>query len=108
MNKKPVSRRKFIKAATAGAATAGAVSTAFGAAPPRVLGANQRIRIGVVGPGGRAAGYRDDMFEGHMRHLCGSSKEGKELKSKFDIEITAACDVWDYRTDRAAALAKKE
>ena len=43
-----------------------------------------------------------------MRHLCGSSKEGKALREKFDVEITAVCDVWDYRTDRAAELAKKE
>jgi predicted dehydrogenase len=96
-----------MKTAAAGAA-AGAAASALGAMPARVLGANERIRIGVIGPGGRAAGYRDDMFEGHMRHLCGSSKEGKALREKFDIEITAVCDVWDYRTDRAAALAEKE
>jgi predicted dehydrogenase len=108
MNKKQLSRRNFMKTATAGAAAVGAASTAFGAAHPRVLGANERIRIGIIGPGGRAAGYQDQMLEGHMRHLCGSSKEGKALRRKFDIEITAVCDVWDYRTERAAALAEKE
>ncbi len=108
MHKSRVSRRNFMQSTAAGAAATGAAASVFGAASPRVLGANERIKIGIIGPGGRVAGYREDMLEGHMRHLCGSNKEGKELKSKFDIEITAACDVWDYRTDRAAALAKKE
>jgi predicted dehydrogenase len=48
------------------------------------------------------------MLEGHMRILCGSSKEGKILRRSFDVEITAVCDVWDYRTERAASLAEKE
>jgi predicted dehydrogenase len=103
-----VNRRDFIRTASVGAAASGAASNVFGASPARVLGANQRIRVGIIGPGGRVAGYREDMLEGHMRHLCGSSKEGKELRQKYDVEITAVCDVWDYRTDRAAALTKKE
>jgi predicted dehydrogenase len=112
MDKKRLSRRNFLSTAGAGAAAAGAASTAFGSVHPRVLGSNERIRIGIIGPGGRAAGDgtsdKKHMLEGHMRHLCGSSKEGKQLKEKFDIAITAVCDVWDYRTDRAAELAKKE
>ena len=108
MRKDNVSRRAFIKTAAVGAVATGAASEVFGVAPPSVLGANERIRIGIIGPGGRVAGYKEDMLEGHMRHLCGSSKEGKEFRSKFDVEITAVCDVWDYRTDRAAALAEKE
>ncbi len=108
MRKNDVTRRDFMKTTAAGAAAAGAAATVFGAASPRARGANERIRIGIIGPGGRAAGYADDKLEGHMRHLCGSSKEGKELREKFDIDIVGVCDVWDLRTDRAAKLAENE
>jgi len=64
MDKKRLSRRNFMKTASASAAAAGAASSVFGASPPRVLGANERIKIGIIGPGGRVAGYRDDMLEG--------------------------------------------
>src|SRR5262245_15965568 len=108
MGKDNVTRRGFMKTAAAGAVVAGTASQVFGTAHPQVFGANDGIRIGVVGPGGRVAGYDDDKLEGHMRHLCGSSQAGKQLRAKFDIAITAVCDVWDYRTDRAAELSKKE
>ena len=98
MGKKNVTRRGFMQTA----AVAGAASGSFGALPAKVLGANERVRIGVIGPGGRAAGWkRPGMLEGHMRHLCRFGKD-------WAAEITAVCDVWDYRTDRAQALAKKE
>ena len=55
MSKKKLSRRNFMKTATASAAAAGAASSVFGAAHPRVVGSNERIRVGIIGPGGRAA-----------------------------------------------------
>ncbi|MBI3462337.1 MAG: twin-arginine translocation signal domain-containing protein, partial [Planctomycetes bacterium] len=50
MAQENVNRRDFIKTTAAGAAIAGAFAAP---APARVLGANDRIRIGFIGPGGR-------------------------------------------------------
>src|SRR5579871_1122589 len=62
-------RRNFLKTAATAALTA--------AGATRVLGANDRIRLGIIGPGERG---RYDM----SRFL------------KFpDVEIVALCDAWD-------------
>lgn len=53
----PVSRREFIAAAGAVAASAASAMTAKSYA--RVLGANDRIRIGVIGPGQRGTNRMD-------------------------------------------------
>jgi predicted dehydrogenase len=79
------SRRKFIGTMTAAAAAAG---TARGYA--QVAGANERIRVGVIGCGG-IAGH-------HMNTLVNKNKEVD------NVEIIAVCDVFDLRTERAAQL----
>lgn len=63
-------RREFMK--TAGIAATGAVL-----APSRVLGANQRVRLGVIGSGNRAT-WVMSLF----------------LKNP-EVEVVALCDVWD-------------
>ncbi len=73
-------RRTFLKSA-AGLAVAAPV------APPTVLGANDRIRIGVIGPGGRARGLMNQ-----LKTLPGNS-------------MVAVCDVYEPRMQQAAEIA---
>src|SRR3989442_15225172 len=82
-------RRSFLKAT--------AVSTgvlAFGGlTPSTVLGANDRIRVGVIGVGG--------MGSGHLRSLVGR-------KEKDNIEVPAVCDVYRKRVNNAKAVCQGE
>src|SRR5687767_9762177 len=79
-----LSRRTFV-GGTAAALTA--------ASYRRVLGANDRISIGMLGCGSRSAGLR------RMAH--GS-------KSDMNVEITAVCDIWSGNRDKAAADVQKK
>jgi predicted dehydrogenase len=74
-----ISRRQFVGAA--GFVTAAAYS--------RILGANERMRIGVIGAGGMATG--------HMNALNG-------MKDSDNVEIIAVADIYDKRRDEAAKL----
>jgi ornithine cyclodeaminase/alanine dehydrogenase-like protein (mu-crystallin family) len=74
-----ISRRQF--AGAAAFLTAGAYS--------RILGANERLHIGVIGAGGMATA--------HMKALL-------EMKDSDNVEIIAVCDVYDKRRDDAAKL----
>ena len=78
-------RREFLKGAAAG--TAALALTA--ASQRRVLGANDRISIGIIGCGQRGFGA----------HMTGVHKYAEE----HNIEITAVCDVWTEYRERAAA-----
>lgn len=73
-----MNRRNFVQAA------AGATMAAS-----RVAGANDRIRIGFIGCGGQGTD--------HMKVVV-------RLKDSANVETAAVCDVFDPRTDRAAAL----
>src|SRR5688572_7326733 len=75
-------RRGFL--AVAGAT---ALSTARGWS--QVQGANERLRIGVIGCGGMATG--------HMRSLV-------KMKESDNVEVAAVCDVYDKRASKAAQL----
>ena len=83
MSTKP-SRREFLAAASAGAALS-FTAASYG----RVVGANERIAIGVIGCGGR----------GFRAHMPGVHKHDKEQ----NVEITAVSDPWRLRRERAAA-----
>ncbi len=72
-----VSRRQFV----------GALGTA--ALASRVLGANDRLRIGVIGAGGMATH--------HMQSLV-------KVRDTDNFEIVNVCDIWDKRLEKAAAL----
>jgi predicted dehydrogenase len=94
-NKKALSRREFVKAA--GMATAGVVAgslipesvrAAAGMASPRVIGANDRINVAIIGVGG--------MGNGHLGALSGMEQEQ-------NIKVVAVCDVWDKRLEAARA-----
>jgi hypothetical protein len=79
-----ISRREFLGKAAAGTA---AVSLGlFQSAPAsgRVLGANDRINIGMIGLGGRGSAIVGELLE--------LSRSGR-----YRLQIVACCDVWDKR-----------
>jgi len=78
-----VSRRSFLQSTLSAAALAAARPT-FGA-----LNANDRIRVGVIGTGGRGVS--------HINAMC----------HRKDVDIVAICDVDDSQLGRAAAAAEK-
>src|SRR6266511_3774160 len=82
-------RRTFLKPAAlaSGAADIGAPARL------RAVGANDRIRIGVIGVGG--------MGTGHVSSL--TKKADAE-----NIQVTAVCDVYQRRVNRAKEICKGE
>ena len=85
----PLSRRHFVKtsAIAAGSASLGAVMAASGA------GANDRIRIGVIGCGGHGTG--------HVHSLVKRSEAD-------NIAVVAVSDVYQRRVKRAKEICKGE
>src|SRR5215475_14367685 len=80
------SRRNFLKstAAATGALTLSASSYA------RILGANSRVRTGVIGYSDR---FREALFPAFLKH-AGSQQ----------FEIVALSDIWKRRRDEGVAL----
>lgn len=79
-----LSRRAFV----AGATAAGVAKPAFSAkSAGRVVGANERLHVGMIGAGGNA--------RGHMRAL-------HKLAEQDNVEVTAVCDIYDLRREAAA------
>ena len=83
------SRRKFLT--SSGKVVVGAALTA--SSYSRVLGANDRIRLGVVGCG--------NMGTQHIHHFV--DDEGAFAKAT-NAEITAVCDIYEPRKERATQL----
>ena len=94
-NRPPVNRRNFIKSAAAAGATLGMAHKALAqgqsqsASTARVLGANDRIQVGVIGTGGRGT-YVAKQF----------SNVGKQDSS---CQIVAVCDVYQKRLNQNKA-----
>jgi predicted dehydrogenase len=80
-NDNKISRRAFVSGSAASV-----IVTAAGA--NKVLGANDRLRIGVIGCGGLAVGA-------HIPALV-------KMKDSDNCEIVAVCDVYQKRLDQAA------
>ena len=78
------SRRQFLATASAGAVL-GMTATSYA----KVVGANERISIAVIGCGGR----------GYDAHMPGVHAHDKQQ----NVEITAVSDPWRPRRERAAA-----
>jgi predicted dehydrogenase len=87
-----VNRRSFLKASTVAAGAAGLISTANIA---RAKGANETIRIGMIGPGGRG-------FGSHVKTLAKLHNDG------VNIEMVALADVYSVQRDKVADYIKKE
>lgn len=82
MQKREITRREFLGASAATAALLGAGMMA----PQSVLGANDKLRIGLVGVGDR------------MGSLMG---EVHKLSQEMNCEITGVCDIWTVNRDKA-------
>src|SRR4051794_26677268 len=68
------------------------VGAATAAASARVMGANSRMGIAIVGPGA--------MGSGHLRTF------GREAPA-LNAEMVAVCDLWNKRREAAAATVKQ-
>ncbi len=77
-------RRQFLATSSPGAALALSATS-----NSRIVGANQRISIGLIGCGGR----------GYGAHMPGIHAHDKQQ----NVEITAVSDPWRLRRERAAA-----
>jgi predicted dehydrogenase len=89
-----VTRRDFIKRSTAGAAAATAAASVLSAASyGRVLGANQRVRIGFIGTGGRC--------QAHIGVVLKMIAEGR------NVDAVAVCDVYNRNRDNSADKIKQ-
>ncbi len=86
-------RRQFL--ATSGAVIAGAASASrwTAASSRRVPGANDRVRIGVIGCGG--------MGTGHVHHLVG---DDRELANLTNSDVTAVAEIYKPRLERAVGM----
>ena len=84
-NKRNLTRREFVSKTTRGALALGA-GMAVARPWARVLGANDRIRLGVIGPGGRG------------RALM------RATKAIPSVELAAVCDVYDENARRALEM----
>lgn len=91
-----ISRRKFVKGlagTAAGIATFGPVLGMSANSYSRIIGSNERIRIGVIGCGG--------MANAHMEALL-------KMKESDNLEIAAVCDIYTKRLDKAKELTKAQ
>ncbi len=86
-------RRDFLKTATSGAAGFAFASAMPAASYARILGANDRVRIGAVG--------FSDRFK--FAHLPVYAALGKEL----NFELAAVSDIWNRRRDEGAAAIER-
>ncbi|RMH03669.1 MAG: gfo/Idh/MocA family oxidoreductase [Planctomycetota bacterium] len=88
----PTTRRNFL--ITTSAAAAAAASAPLSAAAYRnVIGANERVRMGLIGPGGMGCG--------HIGSFCKLRADGK-----VDVDIVAVCDVCKTHLDRGLQMAR--
>jgi len=85
MRKSNVTRRRFLEQSASGIGTGLALRGSL--APGKVLGANDRIRIGAIGTGGRTQ---------YLMQL---------LKKLSGNEMVAVCDVYEPRLLQAAQIA---
>jgi predicted dehydrogenase len=88
-------RRKFIKqSALLAAATYAGTFTSSAKSYNRIIGANDRVRVGVVGFSDR---FKDTLFPCFLNH-------NKEL----NFDIVGLADIWNYRRDLGVAHVKEK
>jgi predicted dehydrogenase len=85
-------RRDFIKASVAGAA--GIAISSRASSNAKILGANDRVRVAIVGPGDRA---RDALIPAFLK-----------LANGLNFEPVAVCDIWNKRRDEGAAFVTQQ
>jgi len=84
-------RRTFVRQSAMGVAGLAMAGTARSAMA--VMGANERIRVGIIGAGDRMQS---------LISMC--LKAGP----KYNAEIVAVCDLWKYHREKSAARIEKE
>lgn len=84
MSPEKMTRREFMHKAAVG--TAGLAVAGSGVlAPSSVLGANERINIGIIGPGQRCQSLMDEVHKLSEKH-----------------NVNSVCDIWSVNLDKAA------
>jgi predicted dehydrogenase len=88
MKNKSLSRRKFIRNSAGLGLTAsiGSVIPSTAKSYSRIINANERIKMGIIGCGG--------MANAHMNALL-------KMKESDDVAITSVCDIFDKRLESA-------
>jgi predicted dehydrogenase len=84
---KRITRRDFLKQSAIAAAAAGMYTMA----PGRVLGANDRLNLGVIGCGGRATGLLQDLVN-------------RSQNPEANLKVIAVCDIYEPRKQRAQQI----
>ncbi len=90
MSTRPSSRRAFLKTVAAGTAGAGLAFSMPASSYSRIVGANDRVRVGVVGFSDRFRGALLPSFLSHAKEL--------------NFEIVAISDIWNKRREEGAAF----
>ncbi len=94
MGKSNISRRHFVRnlaSVTAGITALGSSSNLLAKSYSQIIGANERIRVGIIGCGGMANAHMDALLA---------------MKETDNVEITAICDVYSNRLDLAKEKTK--
>lgn len=89
MLQRDINRRTFIESSAVAGLTA---ATVVQTSQARAAVQNETIRVGIVGPGGRGTGLMNECIE-----------HGKS----YNARMTAVCDIWNLRRDKAAARVKE-
>ena len=92
---KSVSRRQFIHTGASGVTALGMAATTMANTAGVATGANSRLNIGFIGPGGRG-------FNGHVKPLVKLRQDGQPL------ELVAVNDVYDRNAQKAIDYIKAE
>ena len=87
-------RRSFLKT-SAGAAALASLTPLTAAARTRAAGANERMRIGFIGPGGRG-------FGAHVKSLAKLRKSGRK------IDLVGVAEVYQHQRDKVADYIKEQ
>lgn len=91
----PASRRKFIKQFTLASTGTYMASMGFTAKSyARIIGANDRVRVGVVG-------FSDRHRSSHMPSFMSHCKE-------LNFEVVAVSDIWQLRREQGASMWKEK
>jgi hypothetical protein len=91
MSQEKITRRKFIK--TVSAATAGAAIALPAMSNRRIQGANDRVRVGIVGFSDRARYTLIPAFQNYA--------------DEFNFEIVAVSDIWKRRREEGLSFLQK-
>ena len=88
-------RREFVKMTAAAAMASAAATTTSTPSSARAAGSNQRLRIGIIGPGGRGFGVL-------VKSLVKMRNEGA------NIELAALAEVYSIQRDMVADCIQQE